>query len=69
MKFNSEIFKQHDKCFRLSWEKDHFLTYDGENFIEHFNGMWRIWYWDDEDFENAIIDLNAEDWRYSGEDG
>jgi hypothetical protein len=65
MKFNSEVFKRKAKCFRSAWQDDHFLTYDGENFVKHVGNVTCIWYWDSaEDFQKAIEDLLAEDWRY-----
>jgi hypothetical protein len=66
MKFNSEIFKRQSKCFRASWGKDHYLTYDGENFIEHKGNKSHVWYW--EHFNNAINDIMAEDWGYIEKD-
>lgn len=62
MKFNSEMFKRQSKCFRASWEDNHFLTYDGENFIEHVGEKSRVWFW--ENAEQARQDLTAADWRY-----
>jgi len=62
MKFNSEIFKRQSRCFRASWTKDHYLTYDGENYIEHCSNVSKVWYWDK--MEDAIKDLTADDWQY-----
>lgn len=62
MKFNSEIFKRQSRCFRASWKDGHFLTYDGETFIEHVGEKSRVWFW--ENAEQAQQDLTAADWRY-----
>jgi len=65
MKFNSDIFARKEKCFRRSWEKNHFLTYDGENFIEHLGKKAKVWYWQTaKEFESAVQDLTANDWSY-----
>ena len=68
MRFNSAIFSRTSKCFRRSWNNDHYLTYDGENFIEHVGAQSHVWYWQSaKDFENAVEDLNALDWSYTCE--
>jgi hypothetical protein len=65
MKFNSEVFCRKNKCFRESWPSDQYLTFDGENFVEHKNGMSMIWYWQTADeFSIAVKDITAEDWGY-----
>jgi hypothetical protein len=62
MQFNSLVFCRKKKCFRSSWKDGHFLTYDGENFIEHVGEKSRVWFW--ESAEQARQDLTAADWRY-----
>jgi hypothetical protein len=65
MKFSSEIFSRKAKCFRASWGLNHFLTYDGENFIEHLGKSEKIWCWQtSKEIEKAVEDLTADDWRY-----
>lgn len=65
MKFNSEVFKRKTKCFRASWSLNHFLTFDGKNFIEHVGKFQKVWYWEtSKEFEKAVEDLTANDWRY-----
>lgn len=65
LKFNLEIFRKKSKCFRRSWSANHYLTYDGENFIEHIGNSSHVWYWQSsDDFETAVEDLTALDWSY-----
>lgn len=67
MKFNSDVFKRKAKCFRTSWSDNHYLTYDEPRrvFIEHLGNKCKVWYWEtSKEMQNAITDLNADDWRY-----
>ena len=67
MRFDSEIFSRKLKVFRNIWSENHFLTYDKDSrqFMEHIGKKVRIWYWQTSDeFNQAVIDLNAGDWRY-----
>ena len=66
LRFNSNTFCRKSRCFRRSWDTEHYLTYDGENFIEHKrNCAAHIWYWQTtDDFAQAVQDLTATDWSY-----
>lgn len=64
MKFNSLLFRRKKKIFRRCWNESHYLTYDCERneFIEHCGEVVKVWYWSD--FESALKELSADDWRY-----
>ena len=70
MKFDMELLREHEgvSAARSSWDKDHFLDYDEKRseVMEHKDGAVHVWYWIN--FENAVEDLNALDWRYAHAD-
>lgn len=65
MKFDASILRGKNKIFRQSWEKDHFLTFNGEVFLEHLDNEIHVWFYDLEtQYKKAFDDLTANDWAY-----